>query len=188
MLETKDLLSDDIELNETNKRDPNEIPIKQGPISNNQRSSHREKANHIADEFELNLNSLHAEYDYYISQLHRKYQLAKEERKRSEMEAKVLKHRVGLLHSQEKTAVQKFERTRNRLGQIIENRKFFYEEENNKKELRKMKENNLNKLKENVKNIKEKRNSVGRCQTAKNPRSSVDNIRDIRDIRVSFII
>lgn len=98
------------------------------------------------------MNTLNNEFDDYISELHRKLQIVKEERKRSEMETKILKHRVTLLHNQEKLAFQKFEKTRNKLEKIIDNRKFINNENNLTKLARQIKETNLAKLKENAKN------------------------------------
>jgi len=70
------------------------------------------------------LDSLNAEYDCYIRELHRRLQFAKEERKQSEREVKSLQHRVTLLLNQEKLTNQRFEKIRLKLSNIHENTQF----------------------------------------------------------------
>jgi hypothetical protein len=78
----------------------------------------------------INSQSLKEEYENYLKELHRKLQIAKEERKRSEMEATVLQHRVMLLLNQEKLAIRKFETTRNKLDDLCNKRKIISENHN----------------------------------------------------------
>lgn len=133
----------------------------------------------------LNLNTLNEEYDNYIHELHRKLQIAKEERKRSEMEAKLLQHRVVLLHNQEKLAIQKFERTRNKLEQIIENRKFISQENKVSEHVREEKRKNLIKLRETVKSRKENLRTSSQSNLRKNPLSRSKDLRILQQIRDS---
>ncbi len=77
-----------------------------------------------------NSECLNQEYENYIQELHRKLQIAREERKRSEMETKVLEHRVGLLLNQEKLAKRKFESTKSKLEDLTQKKKIIYENQN----------------------------------------------------------
>jgi hypothetical protein len=78
----------------------------------------------------INSQTLKEEYENYLQDLHRKLQIAKEERKRSEMEATVLQHRVMLLLNQEKLAIRKFETTKNKLEDLYNKRRIISENQN----------------------------------------------------------
>jgi hypothetical protein len=111
----------------------------------------------------------------YNDHLFKKIQLMKEDRKKAESETEILKNRVISLQIQEKAALQKFERTKWQINQIVENRKHFKVEDNrnkiwketNKKEAEELKERvkkmklsrSLIKIDKNEKNNKEEKNS-----------------------------
>ncbi len=77
------------------------------------------------EDSEVDLRTLNEEFNGIIQELHRRLQFAKGERKKTQNEAKILQHRVNLLQNQEKKALQRFEKTRNKFAQISEKRKFF---------------------------------------------------------------
>ena len=57
--------------------------------------------NNIED-YDIDYNEIVQQYDEYISDLIRKLQMAKEERKQIEMNTKQLEHRILLLNNQER--------------------------------------------------------------------------------------
>lgn len=126
----------------------------------------------------LDLNTLHDEYDHCIHMLHKRLGAVREDRKKSEMDITLLQHRVFLLHNQEKLAMQKFERTKNKLEQILDNRRFMGYVSNLNETLKIEKSKNLEKLKENVKNQRDfQRCSTGRLKNT----PEVKMIRHIRN-------
>ncbi len=93
--------------------------------------------------------NLNLDYENQIQELHRRLQIAKEERKKSQSEAKILEQRVTLLLNQEKIALRKYESTKNKLDDICNKRKFIADNHSNFK----MHRENINK---NTQIIKEK--------------------------------
>lgn len=81
----------------------------------------------------LNSQLLQMEFENQIQELHRKLQIAREERKRSEMDAKFLEHRVMLLLNQEKLARRKYENTKNKLEDLYLKRRLISENHSMKK-------------------------------------------------------
>jgi hypothetical protein len=112
-----------------------------------------EKGDEYYNDFDL--SSLQNEYDQCILDLHRKLQIAREERKKSQMDSKLLEHRVFLLQNQEKIAMQKFERTRFKLDQILNNRKFINYGSNLVKGVQEEKQRELERKREYVRMRKE---------------------------------
>lgn len=108
------------------------------------------------EECEYTITSLNQEYDNCIHELHRRLQIAKEERKRSEMDTKILQHRVLLLNNQEKIAMKRYERTKVKLDQIVQNRKFMNYSNNLSQAVKEDRERQMKKLKENVNTKREK--------------------------------
>lgn len=84
-----------------------------------------------------------------------KIQLAKEERKKSESDLVSLQHRIYLLRNQEKIIKQKFERTKSKLEQIIDNRKFINYENSLNLAVKEERERQLERKKQNVRKIKQ---------------------------------
>ena len=73
-------------------------------------------------ENELNLTNLHLEYDECINELKKQLTIAKELRKKSEIDKKTLEHRIFLLKNQEKYVLLQFQNTKKKVEQILKNR------------------------------------------------------------------
>ncbi len=71
---------------------------------------------------------MNEEFDQLINELHRKLQIAKEERKRSEMEAKLLQHRVAILQRQEQSERKRYETTKAKFEEILESSRKNYDQ------------------------------------------------------------
>lgn len=65
---------------------------------------------------------MHHDYDEYITDLKRQFQLSKELRKKSEVDAKSLEHKILLLQNQEKYVMMQFLNTKKKIEQILINR------------------------------------------------------------------
>ena len=70
----------------------------------------------------LNLNSINDEYDKYILNLKEQLSMAKQERKRTENEYNIIKHRLTLLKNQETTNNINFQNIKYRFKRILNNR------------------------------------------------------------------
>lgn len=73
-------------------------------------------------ENDLNLTNLHLEYDECINELKKQLTIAKELRKKSEIDKKTLEHRIFLLKNQEKYVLLQFQNTKKKVEQILKNR------------------------------------------------------------------
>ncbi len=129
------------------------------------------------EDSEIDLYSIHEEFDELIHELHRKLQYAKEERKKSQAEAKTLQHRVMLLHNQEKLAQQRFERTKHKLDKIIDNRKFFNQSSKVSKAIQSSKNNRIDQLREQA---KKQRENLKKSQSFQSLRDRTSSSRDFR--------
>ena len=74
------------------------------------------------NEDELNLTNLHMEYDECINELKKQLAIAKELRKKSEVDKTALEHRIFLLKNQEKYVLLQFQNTKKKIEQILKNR------------------------------------------------------------------
>lgn len=73
-------------------------------------------------EGEISLTNFNNQFDECISELKRQLQLSKELRKKSEVDAKALEHRIILLKNQEKYVMLQFQNTKKKIEQILINR------------------------------------------------------------------
>ena len=120
------------------------------------------------DESPYDLDTLNKEYDMYNDHLFKKIQLMKEDRKKAESETEILKNRVISLQIQEKAALQKFERTKWQINQIVENRKHFKVEDNRNKIWKETNKKEAEELKERVKKMKFSRSLIKIDKNGKN--------------------
>ena len=96
----------------------------------------------------------------YIDHLHKRLQVMKDDRKKAEMENEILKNRLVLLQTQEQAAVQKFERTKWQINQIVQNRKYFNYEDKRRKNWKETKEKEADELKQRVQKIRLSRSNI----------------------------
>lgn len=95
--------------------------------NNNQRENDNnleeiEHSENNNNEDELNLTNLHIEYDECINELKKQLAIAKELRKKSEVDKTALEHRIFLLKNQEKYVLLQFQNTKKKIEQILKNR------------------------------------------------------------------
>lgn len=116
---------------------------------------------------------MNVEFDQLINELHRKLQIAKEERKRSEMEAKLLQHRVAILQKQEKSERKRYENTKAKFEEILDSNRKNYD-------------NSLTKIikKNKIHNTKNKYNHI-QSHYVLNKSQSTNDIKVLQKIRES---
>jgi len=136
-------------------------------------------------EIPYDLETLNKEYDMYNDHLFKKLQLMKEERKKAESETEVLKNRVISLQIQEKAAIQKFERTKWQINQIVENRKHFKVEDNRTKIWKETSKKEAEELKERVKKMKMSRSVIKIDKKGKKNKEKKNS--NIINNKVSFV-
>jgi hypothetical protein len=138
------------------------------------------------EDSEIDMRSLNEEFDGIIHELHRRLQFAKEERKKTQNEAKILQHRVNLLQNQEKLAQQRFEKTKNKFEQILEKRKFFDYSNKVSQGSQMMKNKRIEQLREQARNQREilkKSQSSQSFLSMKEMTSSSKDLRILQQIR-----
>jgi hypothetical protein len=138
------------------------------------------------EESEIDLRTLNAEFDGIIQELHRRLQFTKGERKKTQNEAKILQHRVNLLQNQEKLAIQRFEKTRNKFEQILEKRKFFDYSNKISQGCQIIKDKKITQLRDNARNQREilkKSQSLQSFNSLKEMNSSSKDLKILQQIR-----
>jgi hypothetical protein len=84
----------------------------------------------------------------------------KEDRKKAELESEVLKNRVILLQTQEKAVFCKYERTKSQIDQILQNRKYFHQEDKRNKVWKENTKKEADELKERVQKMRISRSTI----------------------------
>lgn len=112
-----------------------------------------------------------------MDELQKKFQVAKDERKRAQKEEEHIKQRLNLLHSQEKLVMSKVENTKKVMTHIKGNKLFLEEHERLRQESAKRKQDDLENLKETVKSKKNQmKDNLAQSRTLKDIKSMNTNI------------
>jgi hypothetical protein len=139
--------------------------------------SARAKSQTYSASKEKNTNLSLPKEEINMEELQKKFQIAKEERKKAQKEEEILKQRVNHLHNQEKTVMSKVENTKKTLTNIVENKQFIKDQERIRAESAKRKEKDLQNLKENVKSKKTQlKETLSQSRTLKDIKSMNTNI------------
>jgi hypothetical protein len=178
VLKSKDLLIDNIELDLGDLDHIDKIDIDsntKNPIS------HQDEQDlfNYEENYQQAMNSLNMEFDAYLYELNKKLQIVKEERKKTELNAKLLQHRVYLLHNQEKLAASRFESTKKKIEQIIENRKFINFGNLLQADVEMTKRKNLENLKNSLKAKKREALCEGRDNTSRSPNGKFQKSKNV---------
>ena len=114
---------------------------------------------------------------YRLDELQKKFQQAKEERKKIQKEEELLKNRINHLHNQERNIQSKVENTKKNMSQIKEKHAFIKEQEKIRNESTKKKERELSQKKIDVNKKKTKlKENINQVKTLKDIKAMNTNI------------